>query len=409
MSQQTKRPNLPQSASTRALLLSVYLPTLLLTLSQGILVPTLPLYAQSFNESFVMISLVVAAAGFGTLLADVPVGMALERLGRKRMMVIGTALQALTGFLLAIALFYPELVIYRLLAGLAGAMWNISRMAYITDVIPIADRGRALSSFGGIMRIGTFVGPAIGGIVGSQFGLNAALYVAAGLNGAAALLSFLLVRESQSGKSLNRHMRWQVIAGLGRTHGRDLATAGSAQVCGSLIRAGRQIIIPLYAATVLNLDVGAIGAVVSISAAVDMSLFIPAGYIMDRFGRKFASVPCFLIMGVGMALVPFATDYYTLLGSTIVMAIGNGLGSGTMMTLGADLAPREATGEFLGLWRLIGDIGQTAGPLVVGTIADLVGFGAAAFTLSGVGFVAAATLAAFVRETLQPKTKAGTT
>jgi MFS family permease len=170
-----------------------------------------------------------------------------------------------------------------------------------------------------------------------------------------------------------------------------------------MIRAGRQIIVPLYAATVLNLDVGAIGAVISISAAIDMSLFVPAGYIMDRFGRKWASVPCFFIMGLGMALLPFATDYYTLLLATIVMAVGNGLGSGTMMTLGADLAPREATGEFLGLWRLIGDIGQTSGPLVVGAIADAAGLGFAAFALAGVGLVAASTLAAFVRETLVPK------
>ena len=383
--------------------MSVYLPTLLLTLSQGILVPTLPLHVQSYGVSFALISLVVAAAGIGTLIADVPVGMALERLGRKRMMVLGTSLQAISGFLLAIAVFYPEMVIYRLLAGLASAMWNISRMAYITDVVPPADRGRALSTFGGIMRIGTFVGPAIGGVVGAQWGLPAALYVSAALNAGAAVLSFLLVTESQSAKSLQRHMRWRIVGGLAKTHGRDLATAGSAQIFGSMIRQGRQIIVPLYAAAVLNLDVGAIGAIVSISAAVDMSLFIPAGYIMDHFGRKWASVPCFFIMGVGMVLMPFATDYYSLLFSTIVMAIGNGLGSGTMMTLGADLAPREATGEFLGLWRLIGDIGQTGGPLIVGAIADVLGLGVAAFALSGIGFLAAGTLAAFVRETLQPR------
>jgi MFS family permease len=169
-----------------------------------------------------------------------------------------------------------------------------------------------------------------------------------------------------------------------------------------MIRAGRQIIVPLYGASVLGLDVAAIGAIVSISAAVDMSLFIPAGYLMDRFGRKFASVPSFVVLGLGMALVPFAKDYYGLLLATSVMAFGNGIGSGTMMTLGADLAPKEATGEFLGVWRLIGDLGGTGGPLVVGGIADALGLGIAAFTLAGIGLVAAGTLALFVRETLAP-------
>lgn len=157
---------------------------------------------------------------------------------------------------------------------------------------------------------------------------------------------------------------------------------------------------PLYASRVLGMGVGEIGSIVSISSAVDMSLFIPAGILMDKMGRKFASVPSFIIMAVGMAMIPFASGYGTLLAATCVMGFGNGIGSGTMMTLGADLAPREATGEFLGVWRLIGDVGATGGPLVVGGIADLVGLTLSAFTLSGVGVLAAATLVLFVRETL---------
>src|SRR4029079_13050106 len=51
---------------------------------------------------------------------------------------------------------------------------------------------------------------------------------------------------------------------------------------------------------------------------------------------------------------------------------------------GPPAAP-EATGEFLGLWRLIGDLGATGGPVVVGGIADLVGLGAAALALAGIG------------------------
>jgi MFS family permease len=179
-----------------------------------------------------------------------------------------------------------------------------------------------------------------------------------------------------------------------------LGTAGSAQIFAQMIRAGRQIIVPLYASRMLGMGVGEIGSIVSISSAVDMSLFIPAGILMDKLGRKFASVPSFLIMAVGMAMIPFASGYVSLLLATCVMGFGNGIGSGTMMTLGADLAPREATGEFLGVWRLIGDVGATGGPLVVGGIADLVGLTLSAFTLSGVGVLAAVTLVLFVRETL---------
>ncbi|MGH2354418.1 MAG: MFS transporter, partial [Chloroflexota bacterium] len=140
---------------------------------------------------------------------------------------------------------------------------------------------------------------------------------------------------------------------------------------------------------------------------VDMSLFLPAGILMDKLGRKFASVPSFIVLAIGMALVPLSTNYLGLLVATCVMGFGNGIGSGTMMTLGADLAPRRATGEFLGVWRLIGDVGSTGGPLVVGGLADLIGLAFAAFSLSGVGILAATTLLLFVRETLsQPHARA---
>jgi MFS family permease len=106
-------------------------------------------------------------------------------------------------------------------------------------------------------------------------------------------------------------------------------------------------------------------------------------------------------MAAGMALLPLADSFFTLLAATAVMGVGNGLGSGTMMTLGADLAPKEAAGEFLGLWRLVGDAGQMSGPIVVGSVADVIGLAPAALVLAGVGLLAAGTIYVAVEETLK--------
>ena len=70
-----------------------------------------------------------------------------------------------------------------------------------------------------------------------------------------------------------------------------------------------------------------------------------------------------------------------------------------MMTLGADLAPPGATGEFLGLWRVIGDFGMVCGPLLVGIMADLLGINGSAIALAIVGYVAALIILRLVRET----------
>jgi MFS family permease len=134
---------------------------------------------------------------------------------------------------------------------------------------------------------------------------------------------------------------------------------------------------------------------------IDMALFIPAGWVMDRFGRKVASVPSFAIMACGMLFIPLSHGFLGLFAAAAVVGFGNGIGSGSMMTLGADLAPPDAIGEFLGLWRFIGDVGQAGGPLVVGVVADALGLSATAFALAGVGLAAAAILSILVRETLE--------
>jgi MFS family permease len=82
-----------------------------------------------------------------------------------------------------------------------------------------------------------------------------------------------------------------------------------------------------------------------------------------------------------------------------LIGFGNGLGSGTMMTLGADLAPPGATGEFLGIWRLIGDLGQVGGPMAVGILASIFGLTGSALALAGIGLLAALTLLFLVKET----------
>ena len=168
-----------------------------------------------------------------------------------------------------------------------------------------------------------------------------------------------------------------------------------------MIRASRQVLIPLYGANTLGLELQAVGLIMSLSSFIDLSMFYPAGVLMDRLGRKYAIVPCFFLQAVGMAVLPLTTSAAGLLVAAAVIGLGNGLGSGTMMTLGADLAPKEALGEFLGVWRLIGDGGSMGAPLAVGAIADLLSLSTAALVMAGVGGAAVAVFAFKVPETLE--------
>jgi len=386
----------------RELILAVYTPTALLAFAQGLLLATLPLYAAGFDVGYTMISLAVSAVAIGSLATDLPAGFVLHRVGLRNAMVVGTALVALSTLILGLPERIDVVIALRLLAGIGTTLWGLSRHAYIAQAVPRESRGRSIAVFGGINRIGAFGGPAVGGVIGSSISLEASFVIAGvmGLLALAAALRFIPADlELETSPNKSGLSRWQVARIAVRTHYRDLVAAGTAQVFAQMIRQGRQLLIPLIGVTELGLDAAQVGLVMTISAVLDMSMFVPAGFLMDRFGRKFAAVPSFAIMAVGVAMLPLVTTYVGLVLAAALIGFGNGLGSGTMMTLGADLAPPGATGEFLGIWRLIGDLGQVGGPMAVGVLATLFGLNGSAFALAGVGMLASLTLLFLVKET----------
>lgn len=388
----------------RALILAFYAPALMVTVGQGLLVPILPLYAADFGISYILIGLVLAGEGIGTLIADVPTGMIQRRFGDKQVMMMGLLLKAVSIGLLFFAASIWVVLLLRLVAGFGRSMYTVSAHVYVTNYVDPDQRGKAISMFGGTHRLGGFIGPAIGGVVAGLLGLRSAFIGAALASALGLLLVFLFTRASKREAADSHADAHQLdIRRVLQTNYRVLASAGTAQIFGQMIRAGRTVVIPLFAADALGLAVDRIGLIVSVSVAVDFSLFVVAGWLMDRYGRKFAIVPCFGIQALGMALVPFATGFTSLLFATVLIGLGNGLGAGSMMTLGADLSPARSRGEFLGVWRLIGDLGHTGAPLLVGAVADILVLSSAIWVIAGSGLAAASIFLFLVPETLQRK------
>ena len=122
--------------------------------------------------------------------------------------------------------------------------------------------------------------------------------------------------------------------------------------------------------------------------------------IMDRYGRKYAIILSLSVIALGLGAIPFTTNLTSMLLAAIITGFGNGIGSGTMLTLGADLAPPESKGEFLGTWLLIGNLGFMIGPLMVGGIASILLLGQTTWVMAGMGLLGIFTFARFVPETL---------
>ncbi len=393
-------PNVASKTFSRtSLILPIYLPAILLSTGAGIISPTLPIYIKSFELSYTLTTFVIAIS----VLGNIPAGVLVERVGRKPAMLIGLVMIAISTIGMGTAGNLAQLFAAQLIGGVGNALWMLSRHAYMTDVIPLEKRGRSIALFGGVNRMGTFAGKFVAIFLGVN--LRLPFFVYTGIAVLTLLICFFSIPQTKQDPKVQTQDTQQPyltqLLQVSKQHYKLLATAGVGQVCVQTLRRGCHIIIPLYASDVAGLSTQGVRLVEMISSAVDMSMFPVAGLMMDRFGRRFATVPGICIFATGMVLMPFTHSFTWLLLSAILMRFGNGIASGTMMTLGADLAPKEGTGEFLGLWRLTGDFGGAAGPIVVGNIADVFGLGFSGFALGGIGYLAVSIFLWLVPETLQ--------
>jgi MFS family permease len=163
----------------------------------------------------------------------------------------------------------------------------------------------------------------------------------------------------------------------------------------SAVRTTRQTVIPLWADQ-LALEPSVTSMIYGLAGGVDMLLFYPAGRVMDRLGRRWVVVPSLVIMGAGLLALPLTHDSGTLLLAAMAIGFGNGIGSGMMMTLGADHSPRKGRAHFLGVWRLMADIGASCGPALLSLLAATMTLGAGIAVTGLLAFLAAGQLAYWI-------------
>ena len=384
----------------RSLIPSVYLPTFLFAVGQGAVLPILPLFARELGASVALAGFLVALRGIGTMVFDIPAGVMVTRFGERGAMLLATIVLALVAVGSALAPNAWVLAPLVFVMGCTWAVWMLARLSYATEVSPLEQRGRVLSLIGGTNRIGNFVGPFLGAAASLPPGPEGAFYPQAPLAVPAAAVMYLSTAETAGDPQVAHgdaaHTRIKAVL---VEHSRVFATAGLATVAIQVLRSSRQAIIPLWGEHV-GLDAAQVSVIFGLSSAIDMTVFYPVGIVMDRLGRKWAGVPCLLVMSIGMISIPFSGGFGTLLAASLVTSFGNGLGSGINMTLGADFSPPVARGEFLGVWRLIGDLGTAGGPLLVSAIAGTATLGAAAFATGGIGLAGAAVMLFLVPEPL---------
>lgn len=382
----------------RRIAIGAYGPTLLFGIGEGAILPVVPLTARQLGASVSTAALIVTLIGVGAMVSNIPASLITMRHGERRAIVVAALVGALaialcgaTGQLVAFA-------VGAFAVGMAQAVFSLARQSYLTEAVPLDYRARALSTLGGVMRVGLFIGPLLAAAAIHRFGLVAAYVVGVVALLAAGAVALRLpdleapARAPTGDGAAPVPSTWRSVV---RDHRGVFATLGVGVMLVAAVRAARQAVIPLWADH-LGLEASVASLIYGLAGAVEMLVFYPAGHVMDRKGRRRVAVPSLLILGVALLLTPLTHDAKTLLFAAIAMGIGNGIGSGLVMTLGADHSPRNGRAHFLGVWRLITDVGASGGPALLSLLVSVLSLATGVAAMGVLGFAAAAQLAYWI-------------
>lgn len=379
----------PDIFDLRRLALPAFGPSLLFGLCEGTLLPVLALSARALGASLALAGFIVALVGLGSLLGNLPAAALTMRFGERRAMV-GASVFAAAGLvlcLLADGVWWFGLGVF--MVGLARAVFLLARQTFVIEAAPPHLRARAMATLGGVHRIGMFIGPFLGAAFIHLLGLRGAYWAALLVILATGALS-LRVPDLEGSEAARTDPPPEPPAALQllRSHPRTYLTLGVATALVAAIRACRQVVIPLWASQI-GLDAAATALIYGLMGAVDMLLFYPSGKVMDERGRLWVTVPSMLIMGASLLAIPLTGGFSSLLAASIVLGVGNGIGAGIVLTVGADASPVHGRTQFLGLWRVITDLGGGGGPLLLSGLTAVLSLAWGIVGTGGLGFLAA--------------------
>lgn len=377
-----------------SILLPVLVPSLLFSVGTGAILPVLVLGALELGATPGQATFIVALRGLVSLLLTVPAGQFIDRIGDRAAMVASTT-AAVGVFALIVGALMAEsgptgLALYTVgLMALAPIenTWGLARQALVAETVSAQDVGRALTLLGGTMRVGRLIGPMITAGLLILLPLWSA-FLAAAVSALAAVGVLFLPGAVNFGKDRAGGRRQ---ANEPRIKVRELdvrwtavALAGVSVSILAVLRALNPIVVPLVGVDV-GLHESTIAVLIAIGAAVEIALIVPGGYVKDRLGRVFTMATCLGIFAGGFALLAFGEAFLSVLVAVVVMGIGNGLGSGVNMTIGADLSPARGRPTFLGVWAIFNNTGSFAGPLLASAVIAAAGLGATAAATAGLG------------------------
>ncbi|GGB40625.1 multidrug resistance protein 1 [Lentibacillus populi] len=336
----------------------------------SLVIPVVPTIMNELHLSGSIVGYLVAAFAFLQLLASPVAGRWVDRLGRKRMIVIGLVIFAFSEFLFGIGQDVVVLFISRMFGGVSAAFIMSAVTAYIADITSLEYRPKALGYMSAAINTGFIIGPGVGGFL-AGIGTRVPFFFAAGFALVAVVLSVILLREPER-------------------HHDDVQQIPGAQTTG-----WKRIFAPVYLISFLIIFIFSFGlssfeSLFSLFAdhkfgftPTDIAIMISGGgilgaifqvvffgYFIKWFGEIRLIRYCLIFSTVLVFLMTLVHEYYTILAVTVTIFVGFDLMRPAVTNYLSRIAGNEQ-GFVAGMNSMFTSIGNVIGPVIGGLLFDI--------------------------------------
>jgi MFS family permease len=325
----------------------------------------LAIFAKELNPSGSLVGYVVSAWFLARVFIELPSGFISDRVGRRRLFVLGIALSAVGALLCAVATSIHLLIAGRAVWGFGAALFFLNNTAILLDLFDPAIRGRAVGTFNGIEFAGSLAGAPIGAFLAGILGYNAIFFVTVALTAVSLLLAILSKGLKRVERGTPRRVQPFTLDAL-RTLWRWGILAISVTIFARMfvMNGVMSTIFQLYLHDHLGFDVSLIGLVSGARTAGFIAATFASGFLSDRVGRKPLIVVGLLVNAACTVAYTLVDALWLILPLGLIDGVGAGSASTTLTILLAEIADPEYRGASIGLYRTFMDVGGILGPIV---------------------------------------------
>lgn len=349
---------------------SLFVVNFFISLGFAMVDPFFPIYVKDMGASGLHFAAIFSVFTIAKLILSPWIGFCSDRVGRRSFIAIGLGLYVCVALLYLCPPSVPLLIVARFLQGVAAAFFRTVIMAVIGDQSPKEKEGTSIATFDISFYSALGLGPVVGAIVRSHFGMPGIFKVLAAITLVSLMVVPFLVPDGR------RHT-WQFrLSQIDRTtliKNRVLIGLLSFIFTRAMGISLFTIFLPLFMETYLGFGGLQIGVIMASGTVLMMVFLRPMGIMADHGSRKTLVLAGGLIAAALTFCLPFASGLWSLLSMTVVLGLGSVISLPASAAMVMEEGDHFGMGLAFGLFNTTMNLGFAAAPFLGNLIMEFKG------------------------------------